>query len=203
MVASKSRLASEIGAEAAASPTHGALQRETLRVTGMTCGACSARVERVVGKLDGVTAASVNLATERMDVQFDTARIDLPQIRAAVEKAGYGIEEAEQAREILLPVEGMTCAACAARIEKVVGSLDGVRSIVVNLLADNARIRYLPAVTSLAAIREAIEATGYRTYEVVESSGSDDRQMQHDDALRRQRRDLLVALAFTLPLLAM
>jgi Cu+-exporting ATPase len=187
----------------AGNPPTASLEHETLRVTGMTCGACSARVEKVVSKLDGVAEAGVNLATERLDVDYDPARVDLARIRAAVEKAGYGIGEAEQAREILLPVEGMTCAACAARIEKVVGELDGVRSVAVNLLQDNATIRYLPEVTPLATIRAAIAAAGYTTYEVVESAAADDRGAQHDDALRRQKRGLIVALAFTVPLLAM
>ena len=137
------------------------LQAESLRVTGMTCAACSARVEKVVGRLEGVSDVHVNLATERMDLHYDPARVGSERIRETVQAAGYGVEEAEQIREILLPVEGMTCAACAARIEKVVGRLDGVRSAAVNLLEENAVISYVPEITPLSTIRHAIEQAGY------------------------------------------
>ena len=179
------------------------LQAETLRVTGMTCAACSARVERVVGKLEGVDDVSVNLATERMEVHFDPAAIDVGEIRAAVGKAGYGSEEIDDSREILLPVEGMTCAACAARIEKVVGRLDGVRSVAVNLLEENAVIRYIPEVTPLAAIRRAIEQAGYTPGDAAESGDIDEREAHREQVLHGQRLNLLVALGFTVPLLVM
>ena len=59
-------------------------------VTGMSCAACSARVEKAVGKVPGVTSCSVSLLTNSMGVEGDV----LPeQIIAAVEQAGYGASE--------------------------------------------------------------------------------------------------------------
>ena len=60
----------------------------TFQVTGMTCAACSARVEKVTGQVPGVRKAEVNLLSGSMTVEADSAQVAEP-IRAAVEKAGY------------------------------------------------------------------------------------------------------------------
>ncbi len=61
-----------------------------LAITGMTCASCVARVERKLGKLEGVSQAGVNLATERAAVTFDPARLSVADLLSAVEAAGYG-----------------------------------------------------------------------------------------------------------------
>jgi Cu+-exporting ATPase len=65
------------------------MQTDTLRIGGMTCAACSARVERALRKLEGVESAVVNLATEKATVVFDPRLLRLSAIKEAVEKAGY------------------------------------------------------------------------------------------------------------------
>ncbi len=72
--------------------------RTTLKITGMTCAACSARVERVVGRLSGINNINVNLATEKMQVDFDEATLTLDDIKASIKKAGYGWEVAATGR---------------------------------------------------------------------------------------------------------
>ncbi len=62
------------------------------RVTGMSCSACSARVERCVGRLPGVRQVQVNLLTGGMQVEYDPERLDDAGIVAAVTEAGYGAE---------------------------------------------------------------------------------------------------------------
>src|SRR5438105_2626180 len=62
-------------------------------VTGMTCASCVRRVEKSLGKVEGVHAASVNLATEQASVRYDPARVDLATLTKAIEKAGYGVGE--------------------------------------------------------------------------------------------------------------
>ena len=55
----------------------------------MTCASCSARIEKVVGRLDGVAEVSVNLATEKADVSYDPARVRLSAIKKTITDAGY------------------------------------------------------------------------------------------------------------------
>src|SRR5919198_5314585 len=62
-------------------------------VTGMTCASCVRRIEKRLNRLEGVADASVNLATERATVVFDPKLVDLQDLRAAVEAAGYGVGE--------------------------------------------------------------------------------------------------------------
>ncbi|HOD14519.1 MAG TPA: copper ion binding protein [Spirochaetota bacterium] len=117
-------------------------QERTLRITGMSCAACSARIEKALSRIEGVSAASVNLALETARVTYDTEKVRDEELVAAVEKAGYGAEmarEREGAR-VDLVLTGMSCAACAARIEKAVGRRDGVNAAQVNLSAGTARV---------------------------------------------------------------
>ncbi|MBZ0152902.1 MAG: heavy-metal-associated domain-containing protein, partial [Planctomycetes bacterium] len=67
------------------------MERATIDITGMTCAACVRRVERVLQKLDGVEAASVNLATQQAQTSFDPARVTRPVLEAAIVQAGYGV----------------------------------------------------------------------------------------------------------------
>ena len=64
--------------------------KERYHVSGMTCSACSAHVEKAVNKLEGVDKASVNLLTETMEVSYREDTLSSGEIIAAVEKAGYG-----------------------------------------------------------------------------------------------------------------
>ncbi|MEJ7799815.1 MAG: heavy metal translocating P-type ATPase, partial [Ilumatobacter sp.] len=68
-----------------------------LGVEGMTCGSCAARVERVLGRQDGVRAARVNFATGKAHVSFDPDVVDLDALAGAVEKIGYGLTAPEDA----------------------------------------------------------------------------------------------------------
>ena len=72
------------------------MAKETLKITGMTCAACSARIEKVVGKMDGVDEISVNLATEKATVAFDPQKTALPAIKERIERAGYGAVEIKE-----------------------------------------------------------------------------------------------------------
>ena len=63
----------------------------SLPITGMTCASCVRRVEKSLAKLDGVIEAGVNLATERATVRYDPATVNPENLKAAVEKAGYGV----------------------------------------------------------------------------------------------------------------
>src|SRR5699024_8443595 len=119
----------------------------TLGVTGMTCAACSTRVEKVLNKMDGVEA-QVNLTTEKATVDYDTDKTTLDDITKRIEKVGYGVlmEHTE------LDVVGMTCAACSTRIEKVLNKQEGVQTATVNLTTETASIEYNPGLVDVKGI---------------------------------------------------
>ncbi len=82
--------------------------KKTFRVEGMTCSACSAAVERATGRLDGVSEAQVNLAAEKMTIEFDEDIINKDAIFEAVAKAGYKALDDKEIRKVAIPIEGMT-----------------------------------------------------------------------------------------------
>ena len=94
-----------------------ARQRIELPVEGMTCAACATRLEKTLNRLPGVSAA-VNLAAERTQIEFDPATTGADALVHSIEGAGFTVPT----RSVELALTGMTCAACAARIEKVLNS---------------------------------------------------------------------------------
>ncbi len=77
-------------------------------VEGMTCSACSAAIERNLPKVEGVIKASVNLATEKLTVEYDIEKISMEEISARVDKLGYKVVIKSDLKEIAIPVGGMT-----------------------------------------------------------------------------------------------
>ena len=74
--------------------------KKDFKVTGMTCAACSSRVERVLSKMEGVTKAEVNLATEDLHVDYDDSKLNTQDIIGKIEKAGYGAYEVKEDTKI-------------------------------------------------------------------------------------------------------
>lgn len=66
---------------------------KTLNVQGMTCGHCKMSVEGAMNKLDGVSAAEVNLEAGSVDVTFDESKVTIDAMKEAIEEQGYDIEE--------------------------------------------------------------------------------------------------------------
>jgi len=96
----------------------------TLPVTGMTCAMCQKNVERSLKRAEGVAEASVNLATEKAHVHYDSDKLNASDLVAQVERAGYGVAAAT----IDLPITGMTCAMCEKNVARTLSKIDGVVS---------------------------------------------------------------------------
>lgn len=177
------------------------IQTRTLEIQGMTCAACARASERAVQKLAGVTEAAVNYATERMLVSFDDAALDEEAIKAAVEKAGYRAIAQAVDKEAVIPVGGMTCAACAKAVERAVAKLPGAKAEV-NFAAEKAFVRYDPAKTRLSEIKAAIAKAGYQPLALADTA---DKADAHREAKEREIRSLkrrfAVAALFAAPLL--
>ena len=179
-----------------------AQQELNLPVTGMTCASCVLRVEKALKKLPGVAAANVNLATEQASVRFDTAQVGPHQIQAAVEQAGYGIVT----DRVEVPVTGMTCASCSARVEKALRKVPGVLEANVNLSSERATVVFSPTDTGFHALKVAVEQAGYGVIEtagVGEADAEDVEATARARELAHKRRQLGVGVALGLPLFAL
>ena len=170
----------------------------SLPIIGMTCANCAANIERSVGKLPGVTSASVNFATEKATVAFDPAELTPEALVRQIEKAGYGVASAT----VELPVTGMTCANCAANIERALKrNRDGILDAAVNFATERATVSYLPDITDVERIAAVIRKAGYDVIMPQDSeSGRDAEQAARDAEIRDQTRKLLVGVVFALPL---
>jgi P-type Cu+ transporter len=167
----------------------------TIQITGMTCAACASRIEKGLKKLDGVTDANVNLALEKATIIFDPAVTGLKHFQEKIEAMGYGVvtEKAE------LNITGMTCAACAARIEKGLNKLDGIANATVNLALETAIVEYYPSAVSVQDMMKKIENLGYKAEQKQEHGkefvGHREKEIQ------RQKQKFIISLIFSLPLL--
>ncbi len=173
----------------------------TYIIQGMTCAACAKASERAVKKLDGVIEASVNYATEKLVVQYDEKKLDSEAIKAAVDKAGYKAVEELQSKEVAIPIEGMTCAACAKSIEKAVGKLQGVESTAVNFATEKATVKYDPKQVRLSEIKQAISKAGYKALEIDNANKVDEDKARKEKEIRTLLIKFIVATVFTIPLL--
>lgn len=176
------------------------MEKTTVKISGMTCAACAGRVQRAVGKLEGVASANVNLATEKLTVEFDPQRTGLPAIKEAVEHAGYGVIEESKSNTVTIPIGGMTCAACVRRVEKAISNLDGVVKANVNLATEKATVEYDTAKIRLSAIKQAIEKAGYKALEIEKNTVDEDRKRKQKE-IRTLWIKFAISAVFGLPLL--
>ncbi|MBB2183967.1 copper-translocating P-type ATPase [Lachnospiraceae bacterium MD1] len=176
------------------------MNKETIKISGMTCAACAQRVQKAVSKLEGVANANVNFATEKLSVEFDDQTTSMTAIKEAVELAGYGVIEESKGNKVTIPIGGMTCAACAQRVEKAIAKLEGVNKVTVNLATEKATVEYDTQKLRLSAIKQCIEKTGYKALEI-------DKNTVDEDKLRKEKEiktlwiKFIVASVFGLPLL--
>lgn len=140
----------------------GTQQTASIAIKGMHCASCSARIEKVIGSLEGVESISVNLATETMELSWTPAIIDLSIISEKIEGLGFELLMPTESNELLFNIEGMSCASCSARIEKVVSSMAGVDKAEVNLPAGSGRVVFDPHQVSQRQIREKINSLGFK-----------------------------------------
>ena len=171
----------------------------TLKITGMTCAACAARIEKGLNKLPGVEKANVNLAVEKASVSFDPSQTTINDISAKIEDLGYQVIK----DRVDLKISGMTCAACAARIEKGLNKLPGVYKAVVNLAAEKSSVEYEPAKISQKDIKAAIEKLGYGAHNLADAKEADAEKEAREKEIRRQRFWLTLSAILSFPLLAM
>src|SRR5512141_527108 len=167
----------------------------TLPITGMTCANCVATVERNLKKLDGVQSAVVNLSSERATVDFEPSKLQLSDVIARVNRAGYGVATGEAD----LIIKRLADDNDARRLEKALSSLEGVLEAQVTFTTEKARVKYIPTIVTQAELRRAVSSAGF---EAVELGGQaeDAEAAAREHEINEQSRLLTIGLIFTVPL---
>ncbi|MGI6705666.1 MAG: heavy metal translocating P-type ATPase [Clostridia bacterium] len=178
------------------------MEKKTLQITGMTCASCARAVERSVSKLEGVHSANVNLATEKLNVEFDD-RLSLSNLKEAIRKAGYDVlEEADiSLREVMIPISGMTCASCARAVERAINKLAGIREASVNLASEKAKVVYDPSESRISEIKAAITKADYEPLEIERGEGLDKDRERRQKEIKSLWTRFMIAAIFTVPLM--
>ncbi len=178
----------------------------TAKVSGMHCAACASRIERVLGGLPGLARAVVNLAEETLTLELNPRVITLATVAERVAGLGFALTIPSPEARLELRIDGMHCAACASRIERVLGQLAGVSKVEVNLAAETGLVLFDPQRLGQRRIREAIQELGFgsRVLTREEDSGKQrQREMAARLAALRQRLIPALILAFCLLAVAM
>lgn len=166
-----------------------------LQVSGMTCAACASRIEKGLKRMDGVADAHVNLALETSNVTYNPSETGAAAIKEKIEKLGYGVvtEKAE------FQIAGMTCAACANRIEKRLNKTEGVSSAPVNFALETVAVEYNPKEVTINDLKETVAKLGYQLEQKGEADGETESPQKKEQ--RKQTARLIFSAILSFPLL--
>ncbi|WP_088117973.1 copper-exporting P-type ATPase CopA [Bacillus atrophaeus] len=166
-----------------------------LQVSGMTCAACASRIEKGLKRMDGVADAHVNLALETSNVTYNPSETGAAAIKEKIEKLGYGVvtEKAE------FQIAGMTCAACANRIEKRLNKTEGVSSAPVNFALETVTVEYNPKEVTINDLKETVAKLGYQLEQKGEADGETESPQKKEQ--RKQTARLIFSAILSFPLL--
>ena len=138
--------------------------KNSFPVLNMTCTSCAAGVKSKVSSLNGVKSASVNFATESVQVEYDNEKISPADIKKAVQEIGYDIfleDSKDIHKKETFSVLKMTCTSCAAGVEKTISSLEGVNFAAVNFATESVQVDYIPSKINPIDIQKAVRESGY------------------------------------------
>ncbi len=169
--------------------------KKSLKIEGMTCSACANRIERFVRKLDGINEANVNFAVETLNVDFDENKITCDYIENTVVKCGYKVKK--NLKTYTFKIEGMTCSACANRVERVTKKLDGVENSSVNFATENLTVNIDEDIIGYSKIKEAVDKAGYK---LIKEEEKDSGKSKIDESKLLLIR-FIVSACFSIPLL--
>ena len=178
------------------------IKKESYKVVGMSCSACAKALEKTVENIDGVFSQSVNIATEKIQIEYDSDKVKFEHIEKIVKKAGFNLLKDIIYNNVVLKIGGMSCASCANAINKSINKLDGVENVDVNLATEKVTINYDSSKLKLSQIRNSIEKLGFKVLDKSESKNNLD-----EDKLRKEREiktllvKFLIATIFSIPLL--
>ncbi|HFU6607971.1 heavy metal translocating P-type ATPase [Bacillus cereus group sp. TH43LC] len=166
-----------------------------LQISGMTCAACANRIEKGLKKVEGVHDANVNFALEKTKIMYDPEKTNPQQFKEKVESLGYGIvsDKAE------FTVSGMTCAACANRVEKRLNKLEGVNGATVNFALESATVDFNPDEINVNEMKSAITKLGYKLE--VKSDEQDESTDHRLQEIERQKKKFIISFILSFPLL--
>lgn len=164
-------------------------------ITGMTCAACVATVEKTLKNIEGVKDVVVNLASEKATILTEKP-LDIEEIARAVKSEGYGV----LISRIDFAVKGMTCAACVGAVERALKGLEGVLNVTVNLASEKASVEYVPSIVSFTDFKRVVAEAGYTAEEITEEYIDKERELRERE-FRVLKRIFIISAILTAPVI--
>src|SRR5690625_2592741 len=171
-----------------------AREEATLQISGMTCTACAASVEKGISNIDGVEDANVNFALERTTVVYDPNKASVEDFKKKVKDLGYDVIQ----QKADFDISGMTCAACAAKIEKGISKMDGVSRANVNFALESIVVEYDDKQVQPTDMIAAVKKLGY---ELIPKQSSENKMNHKEADIKKQTRLFVFSAILSLPLL--
>ncbi len=126
--------------------------------------------------------------------------MDFENFSQALQKAGYGLVEDTNYRNIELKIGKMTCASCSKAVERVVKKLDGVQNINVNIATEKATLSYDCDKLRLSQIKEAITKAGYEVLQENKNKEIDEDKIRKEKEMKTLLTKFIIAIGFSIPL---
>lgn len=172
------------------------LNKLDLRISGMSCASCVAKIEKGLSRVPGVVEARVNFAAEKATIKYDSAEANPSDLVDTVRKLGY---EA-RSQKVILSVLGMTCASCVNRVQTALSQVPGVIEATVNFATEKASIEYIPNLVKIKDLTKTTAAIGYTLVEVEEEQLVDKEAQIRQTEFRQLKNKFLTGLLLVAPL---
>ena len=166
-------------------------------IGGMSCASCVLRVEKAIKAVPGVSAAAVNLATERASVQLSGGKAVFEGVANAIRNAGYEVES----QKADLSIIGMTCASCVGRVENALLASPGILNATVNLATERATLTYAGGAATIKAAIAAVTKVGYEAVAASALVPQAEAENARDADGRSLLRSVILAAVLSLPIL--
>ncbi|MCS1351492.1 heavy metal translocating P-type ATPase [Mechercharimyces sp. CAU 1602] len=173
----------------------GKIREATMQISGMTCASCAIRTEKGLKKVNGVQDVSVNFALENAKITYDSSLTSEGEFQKEIEGLGYEVVTEKKEFDIT----GMTCAACATRIEKGLNQLSGTTKVNVNFAVEKATVEYQPSEVSVLDIANKVKSLGYEA--VLQEDLVEETDDIRSREMNNQKRRFFISLILSLPLL--
>jgi Cu+-exporting ATPase len=163
-----------------------------LPIEGMRCAACAARLEKSLNRLSGVEA-QVSFASESARILLGGGSVEA--VLSTISQNGFSVPD----HRISLDIGGMSCAACAQRLEKVLNALPGVVATV-NFASETAQVRYPAGMHEAAQLIAVVLKAGFQA-RVRKDQDEEQRDIQRLVAWKQEREHFLLAALLAFPFL--
>ena len=170
-------------------------EKINIDISGMTCAACSARVEKALKKKEGVTSAVVNLLGQKATIEFNTEQVKPIELIKTIEKAGYEVPTMSKT----LLIEGMTCAACSTRVDKVLNKIDGIIKANVNLSTNKAIVEFPSGLITDEELVKIIDKAGYKAEVEIERDLDREKELREKE-IKSLKTSFIISAILSIPL---